>query len=160
MKKTTLEVGELVAMMDFLAVEKRLSAIDGVIEVAMNAASSTAAVTYDETGTDPEVIRREIEACGFHCEGESVPCHICIPDSTGVPPPHARAPSAAPSGHEQHDSYGAIASEDRPAVGIDMRVMVKETRDRFLMPGGLHNPDFRCVFHGDGRAVAEAARWP
>ncbi|GIK96307.1 MAG: hypothetical protein BroJett029_05160 [Alphaproteobacteria bacterium] len=117
MRKARLEVGELVVMMDFLAVEKRLSALPGVIEVAMNAASSTATVTYDDTGTDPEVIRREIEACGFHCGGESVPCHICIPDSTGVPPPHARASAAAPSGHERHDSHGAIASEDRPAVG-------------------------------------------
>ena len=69
MKETTLEVGGLVAKMEFLAVEKRSSAMEGVIDVAMNAAASTATVTYDETRADAEVIRREIEAGSFHCGG-------------------------------------------------------------------------------------------
>ena len=146
MKKTTLEVGGLVSMMDFLAVERRLSAVDGVIEVAMNAASSTATVTYDETRTNAETIRREIEACGFHCRGERVPCHVCVPDSTVIPPSHPRAPSAAPSRHVGHDSHGAAAGKGQPAAGhdmvahemghgagMDMQAMVNDMRNRFLI---------------------------
>ena len=65
MRRTTLEVGGLIAMLDFLAVEKRLQALPGVIAVDMNATSTTASVAYDETRTDAETIRRAIEACGF-----------------------------------------------------------------------------------------------
>lgn len=36
--------------------------------------------------------------------------------------------------------------------------MVKDTRNRFLMPG-LHDPDLRDVSHEDG-GLAEAALWP
>src|SRR5262249_45262669 len=95
MKKATLDVGGLMAMLDSLAVEKRLLTLPGVIGIDMNAASTTATACYDEAGTDTEAIRRTIEACGFHCRGESVPCHVCVPDSTVVPPTHPRAPSHA-----------------------------------------------------------------
>ena len=42
MKKATLEVRDLVGIMDFAAVEKRLAALPGVASVAMNAGSTWA----------------------------------------------------------------------------------------------------------------------
>ncbi|MER8871078.1 heavy-metal-associated domain-containing protein [Mesorhizobium sp. M0814] len=78
MKKVNLEVRDLVGMMDFAAVEKRLAALPGVAGVAMNAGSTTATVEFDEGRTSPGALARDIEACGFHCRGESVPRHLCM----------------------------------------------------------------------------------
>jgi len=142
MRRTTLEVGGLIAICDFLAVEKRLRAVPGVTSVDMNAASTTATVAYDEARTDAETIRRAIEDCGFRCGGESVPCHLCAPDSTVVPPSHPRAPSAAR--HEHHGHSGAAAAAPAPAydamahemghgAGMDIAGMVRDMRNRFLI---------------------------
>src|SRR3989304_7491813 len=110
MKKTTLEVRGLIAMLDFLAVEKRLKALSGVVDVVMNPGGNTATVTYDETLTDVGIIARAIEDCGFHCRGEKVPRHVCVPDSTVVAPEDPRAPSAAHPGHVHHAPPGAAAT--------------------------------------------------
>jgi len=147
MSKATLEVGDLIAMLDFLAVEKRLRELPGVIGVDMNASSTTATVAYDETRTSVETIRRAIEACGFHCRGESVPCHVCVPDNTVVPPTHPRAPSAARSGNNLHGQIGAaittaaapapthdmMAHEMGHGEDMDMQDMVRDMRNRFLI---------------------------
>ncbi|TJW51911.1 MAG: heavy-metal-associated domain-containing protein, partial [Mesorhizobium sp.] len=62
MNKINLEVRDLVGMMDFAAVEKRLEALPGVAGVAMNAGSTTATIEFDEGRTSPEILAREIEA--------------------------------------------------------------------------------------------------
>ena len=95
MKTTTLEIGGLIEILDYLAVEKRLKALPNVAKVVMNPAGDTATVTYDENHTDVAALVSEVEACAFHCRGESVPRHICVPDSAVAPPGHPRAPSAA-----------------------------------------------------------------
>ncbi|MEX0861094.1 MAG: heavy metal-associated domain-containing protein [Cucumibacter sp.] len=158
MKTVTLEVSDLLSILDFTAVEKRLAALPGVDKVAMNAGSNTASIQFDERLTGPERLAAEIEACGFHCRGETVPRHLCIPGSTTVPPGDARAPShaghkghaaASPAGHEGHmrASNGAIpaaAAKAAPAhdsmahemghgAGMDMQGMVKDMRNRFLV---------------------------
>ena len=161
MKKVNLEVRDLVGMMDFAAVEKRLTALPGVVGVAMNAGSTTATVEFDEERTNPQTLAREIEACGFHCRGETVPRHLCIPDSTTIPPGHPRATSGH-TGHDhaQHDHGGhdhgghaamiepapagkstaaakaphdAMAHEMGHGAGMDMQDMVKDMRNRFLV---------------------------
>jgi Cu2+-exporting ATPase len=114
MTKTTLEVRGLVAMLDFLAVEKRLKALPGVVDAVMNPGGNTATLTYDESRTDVGKLAAAIEACGFHCRGETVPRHICVPDSTVVPSQHPRAPSAARVEHE-HGGPGGAA---RPAAAM------------------------------------------
>lgn len=86
MKKTTLEVRDLFGILDFAAVEKRLAALPGVASVAMNAGSTSATIEFDEARTNTETLAREIEICGFHCRGETVPRHLCLPGSTTVPP--------------------------------------------------------------------------
>jgi Cu2+-exporting ATPase len=142
MRRTTLEVSGLIAICDFLAVEKHLRALPGVIEVDMNAASTTASVTYDETRTGAETIRRAIEACGFHCGGENVPCHLCVPDRTLVPPEHPQAPSAGHRHHRQSDAAAAeapalareaVAHELGHGTGLDMAEMATDMRNRFLV---------------------------
>lgn len=156
MKKVNLEVRDLVGMMDFAAVEKRLAALPGVGSVAMNAGSTTATVEFDEGRTTPETLAREIEACGFHCRGEVVPRHLCIPDRMTVPPGHRQATSGhAGHDHAEQDHGGHVAmiepapaGESRAAAkaprdamahemghgaGMDMQGMVKDMRNRFLV---------------------------
>jgi Cu2+-exporting ATPase len=161
MRRTTLEVGGLIAMLDFLCVEKRLRALPGVTGVDMNAASTTATVAYDETRTDAETIRRAIEDCGFRCGGESVPCHLCVPDSTVVPPTHPRAPSAAHRSHGHHSPPRAAAAAPAPAheamahemghgAGMDMAGMVRDMRNRFLVSLVFTIPIFAMAPMGMG----------
>ncbi|CAN7589139.1 heavy metal-associated domain-containing protein [Mesorhizobium amorphae] len=115
MKKVNLEVRDLVGMMDFAAVEKRVAALPGVASVAMNAGSTTASVEFDEGQTSPKALALEIEACGFHCRGEVVPRHLCIPDSTTIPPGHLQATS----GHagRDHAGHAAMAQSDPTGRG-------------------------------------------
>ncbi|TIV81711.1 MAG: copper-translocating P-type ATPase [Mesorhizobium sp.] len=161
MKKVNLEVRDLVGMMDFAAVEKRLAALPGVAGVAMNAGSTTATVEFDEERTTPQILAREIEACGFHCRGETVPRHLCIPGSTTIPPGHSRATGGhAGHDHAEHDHGGhdhgvpadmtepapagertvagkaphdAMAHEMGHGAGMDMLGMVKDMRNRFFI---------------------------
>jgi len=82
MKKTTLEVRGLIAMLDFLAVEKRLKALPGVVDVVMNPGGNTATVMYDEIRTDTGRLAGAVQACEFHRRGETVPRHHRTLDST------------------------------------------------------------------------------
>jgi Cu2+-exporting ATPase len=156
MKTVTLEIRDLLSILDFAAVEKRLAAFSGVHHVAMNAGSSTASVMFDEHITSPERLAAEIEACGFHCRGETAPRHLCVPDSMVVPAGSPRAPSQAEharhaavshaehEGHEQMADTGArapapaaahdaMAHEMGHGAGMDMQGMVRDMRNRFLI---------------------------
>ncbi|MDW9986472.1 cadmium-translocating P-type ATPase [Sinorhizobium meliloti] len=160
MKKTTLEVRDLFGMLDFAAVEKRLASLPGVADVAMNAGSTSATIKFDEALTNAETLAREIEACGFHCRGETVPRHLCLPGSTTVPPGHPRAPSGHMHGHAEpaaaiHAAPGkgegtagaevprdAIAHEMGHGAGMDMHDMVSDMRNRFWIAVAFSLPIF------------------
>ena len=155
MTKATFEVGGLISMLDYLGVEKRLRTIPGVADVVMNPGGETATIAFDESRTDAEAIRRAIQDCGFHCRGEMVPRHVCVPDSTTIAPSH---PPAAHDGHAHHArtdvtaapptahaGHDAAAAAPRPApahdmmahemghcTGMDMQAMVRDMRNRFL----------------------------
>lgn len=58
-------------MLDFAVVEKRLKAMPGVANIAMNAGSTAATITFDGGKTNPAALAKEIEACGFHCRGKT-----------------------------------------------------------------------------------------
>ena len=109
MSKTTLDVADLLSILDFAGVQKRLLALPGVGAVAMTAASSSVTVTYDPDRTDSATIAAEIKACGFHCRGESVPKHVCLPDSTVVPPDHPSAPSAVVPKKDPHAGHAGMS---------------------------------------------------
>jgi Cu2+-exporting ATPase len=174
MKNVTLEVTDLVSILDFAGVQKRLGALPGVQSVAMNAGSSTASIGFDEAVTDPQRLAKEIEACGYHCRGESAPRHVCVPDQTAVSVTDTRAPSHAET--VDHDSAGHIhqeaaspSSKGKPdhdamahdmghGAGMDMQDMVRDMRNRFLVslifalpilamdPMGLAEPLFEPPF--------------
>ena len=109
MIKTTLDVADLFSVLDFAGVQKRLLALPGVAAVEMTAASSSVTVTFDPARTDAASITAEIKACGFHCRGESVPKHLCLPDSAAVPPDHTSAPSAAGPKKVPHAGHGGVS---------------------------------------------------
>jgi Cu2+-exporting ATPase len=77
MKRAVLEVGGMLSVLDFLGVEKQLKRMPGVHSATVNIATNTAAVEYDETITDVEVLRNKIIDCGFYCCGEVLPEHLC-----------------------------------------------------------------------------------
>ena len=159
MRTATLDVRDLLSILDFAIVEKRLKAMPGVSDVSMNAGSYTASVTLDDRVTDTRALAAEIEACGFHCRGELAPRHLCAPDSEIVP-------TLASAGHDDHaghdarpaPSHDAMAHEMGHGAGMGMQDMVRDMRNRFLVslvftlpilamdPMGLAEPFFEPPF--------------
>ena len=64
-------------------VEKVLARRAGVAAVSANPVAQTATVVYDPEMTSPRDLAAWIRKCGYHCEGASVPLHICDPLSDG-----------------------------------------------------------------------------
>ncbi len=150
MKTVTLDIAGLLSAMDFNAIVKRLEALHGVRSVAMNAGSTSASVTFDEGLTDETALAGEIEHCGFHCGGESLPHHVC---KSGIH--RDAAMSHVAPGRGSHD---AMAHEMGHGAGMDMQDMVRDMRNRFLIslaftlpifamdPMGLVDPLFEPPF--------------
>ncbi|MBI4922663.1 MAG: copper-translocating P-type ATPase [Devosia nanyangense] len=176
MRNATFEVRDLLSILDFTAVERRLSSLPGVTAVAMNAGSSTASISFDDAVISEAQLASAIEACGFHCRGEVVPRHVCVPDST-IAPPRQGAPGlhahdgAGGHHHEGHERathaaaakavpapHDAMAHEMGHGAGADMQDMVRDMRNRFLVslvftipifamsPMGLPIPMLRLPF--------------
>lgn len=124
MKTLTLEVRGLFEELDHLAVERHVSALDGVHRAEANPASASVTVQYDETAVSAGALRKAIDACGFHCAGERMPNHICQMDHTG---------------HEDHAAHGATGPVAKDAMahemghggGMEMADMVRDMRNRF-----------------------------
>lgn len=98
------EVGGLLSSMSARGVEKQLSRVPGVTAVAVNYVAGSASVSFEADQTSPVKIRSAIEACGYHCGGESTPAHVCAPHE---------APSAR-HGHPGHVGHEAPC----PAAGM------------------------------------------
>ena len=146
MKTATLDVGGMLSMLDYRAVEKQLKRLPGVHRVDASVASSSATIEYDESVTSVGALREKIEKCGFHCTGRIMPRHVCEPHVGtahdhgvhGMPavqehhPPAASAaqqglaaaPAGMPMSHE-------AAHEMGHGAGMDMREMVRDMRNRF-----------------------------
>jgi Cu2+-exporting ATPase len=159
MKKTTLEVRDLIAMLDFAAVERRLKAMPGVADVAMNAGSATATVTFDEAKTNPAALVKEIEACGFHCRGEIAPRHLCVPGSTTVPPGHPRAPSAGKAEDAHGDHAGHATMEAMPATSPRPdHTAHKAAAAPSAHPAAAHDEAAHEMGHGAGMDMQDMVR--
>ena len=104
-------------------VEASLGSRPGVVAVEANPVSQTATVRFDAAVTSVAQLREWVEACGFHCAGQSVPAHLC--DPMAEPSPPAAAPAGLPSPHEAmgHGGHG----------GMSMAAMVADMRRRFLV---------------------------
>ena len=145
MKTATLDVGGMLSMLDYQAVEKQLSRIPGVQRATASIASNSATVEYDETVTSVAALKDKINECGFHCTGQIMPKHVCEPhpgmpavggapmrpaDSKPIaaarptPKPHVHAPAAVPMSRD-------MAHEMGHGAGMDMQAMVRDMRNRF-----------------------------
>jgi Cu2+-exporting ATPase len=147
------DVDGLLSPLSGQGVAKQLARIAGVSAVAVNPAAGSASVTFDEDMTTPQVIRKAIEDCGFHCSGEATPHHVCRPDRPKPEPEgHLHAGHAAPSAHADHAAgaappavaapkpamdHGAMEAMDGMAhdmghgAGMDARGMARDMRNRF-----------------------------
>jgi Cu2+-exporting ATPase len=157
-----LEVGGLQWATSENVVERVLSGRPGVLAVEANPVAQTANVTFDPARTTVTELRDWVRECGYHCNGRSVPQHLCDPGSEqpASQRPAAQAPIAShghdadghdgghePSGHA-HGGHGAPAPVASPhdAMGhgghgaMSMADMVRDMRNRFLVAAILSVP--------------------
>ncbi|MBY0511292.1 MAG: heavy metal translocating P-type ATPase [Rhodospirillaceae bacterium] len=138
MKTATLDVGGMLSMLDYRAIERQLGRIPGVQRVTASVASNTATVDYDEAAVSVEVLKGKINECGFHCTGQVVPKHVCEPHAAhahdhAMPPGHQMPAKKSPAGGPaasmpmSHD----MAHEMGHGAGMDMQGMVRDMRNRF-----------------------------
>ena len=109
-------------------IESVLCRIDGVLAVDANPVSQTATVTFDASRTDVPALRTAVRACGYECDGLSVPKHLCDPSALAV------------TDEEQRDRGGDAAPRSPEEVmghpgheGMSMDDMVRDMRNRFLV---------------------------
>jgi len=104
-------------------VEKVLGRRPGVRSVDANPVAQTATVAFDTSRTSVAELRRWVVECGLHCEGQSVPDHICHamhePGSTEATGDAVASP---------HDAMGHGGQ-----AGMSMDAMVRDMRKRFLV---------------------------
>ena len=132
MTTQTFDVQGLFGALDHAAIGKKLSRIAGISNVSINAASTTATVTFDETRTSPAAIQAAIEECGYHCQGIAYPRHVCPPGHPGT------AHEDHGKEHEHHKEGDVARGRDLHAdmghgTGGDMQAMVRDMRNRFLV---------------------------
>jgi P-type Cu2+ transporter len=130
-------------------IEKALRSRPGVESVDANAANQTAYVSYDAATTSVEELSGWVRECGYHCDGQSVPDHICPPLPShdmhaGQAADHSQHPAAhvpTAAGHEHgatpspHDVMGHGSH-----ANMSMDAMVADMRRRFLAAAILSVP--------------------
>ena len=102
------EVGGLHWATEKNIVEAVLGRRPGVVAVDANPVAQTATVTYDPARTTVAEVSAWVRDCGYHCEGQSVPSHICDPRMEPTRPEggvHDAQAAAPPAGgkHAGHD---------------------------------------------------------
>ena len=132
MTTVVLDVRPMLRASENVTVEAVLGRQAGVHRVVANPVAQTATVSYDPARTSLEELRRIVDACGYHCAGQSVPSHLCDPAAEpGAPPAHGGArPPGAPAPHEAHAGHGAMS----------MAAMVADMRNRFFVAIALAVP--------------------
>ena len=161
MKTSTVEVGGLLSSLSAVGVQRQLAALPGVHHADVNYVAGSATIHYDEARVTLEDIRRRIAECGYHCHGEMLPAHMCLPEghaghaAHAAHGGHAHAGHAAPAvtappvpahpgpgGHEAHaghEGHGhASATSDMMhdmghAPGMSMQDMANDMRSRFFV---------------------------
>ncbi len=87
MKTSVIEVGGMLSALSAHGVEKQLAKLRGVERAEVNYVSGSATVVYDETVIDLKTIKAKVHECGYHCSGEMLPKHVCVPED---PPDNGR----------------------------------------------------------------------
>ena len=137
MKKVILEVSGLVSVLSAMGVEKRLEKLPGVKKTEVNYVAGNATITYDETVTDIKTLKTGIRECGYHCRGEMLPKHVCVPEDPfgKMLMPEAaisRVHEAGPKKHIEH-AEGMPMRHEMGHEGMDMRAMARDMRNRLLI---------------------------
>jgi Cu2+-exporting ATPase len=101
---SVIDVSGLVSSLSAHGVEKQLRRLPGVSDVQVNYVGGGATVVHDAALTNVAALQAQVERCGYHRRGESVPDHQCEP--------HAKDAMA-------HDA------------GMDARAMARDMRNRF-----------------------------
>ena len=136
------EITGLFGALDHLIIAKKLRLVRGVSSVEVNAASTTASITYDKNKIKPVNIAQAIKECGFHCTGVALPSHICAPVSPAAKPMHADHTAHMPGPGSSHTAQGkspAVAegrdlhSDMGHGAGGDMQAMARDMRNRFFV---------------------------
>jgi len=148
MKTINIDVGGLLSALSGRGVEKQLLKLTGVIKAEVNYVAGSATVVYDETAIDLKAIKARVQECGYHCAGERLPRHVCVPedspsDAAAMAMPDggahaAHGAAAQPAEHDEHAEHaehaGArdeMAHEMGHGGGMDMQAMVRDMRNRF-----------------------------
>jgi Cu2+-exporting ATPase len=152
---SVIEVGGLLSALSAHGVQKQLARLAGVTKVEVNYVAGSATVTYDETLTDLEAIKAKVHECGYHCSGERLPKHVCVPDDPPGDVSAAAVPADEPDRHRIHTGHSAradhaahetkaaaeraaeaheseaVAHEMGHGADMDMQAMVRDMRSRF-----------------------------
>src|SRR5262249_62163177 len=83
MNTPTLDVGGMLSLLDYQAVEKQLGRTPGVQRATASVASNSVTVEYDETVTSVAALKAKINECGFHCTGQVMPKQVWEPRPVG-----------------------------------------------------------------------------
>jgi Cu2+-exporting ATPase len=132
MATITVDVSGFRTPLDPLVIEKHLRSLKGVRSAHANFASATASVEYDESRVSAAELEQAVRDCGFHCRGEAVPRHVCVPGEDTVSHRHHHPPpkgAGAPAAHAGHDDMADMGH----GPGMDMQAMARDMRNRFLI---------------------------
>jgi Cu2+-exporting ATPase len=137
MRVSTIEVGEMLSTLSATGVQLQLSALPGVHHVEVNYVAGSATVHYDESRISLDVIRQRVIACGYHCRGELVPAHVCVP-AEHAPDGDVTAQNGSHGSHTGPRSSSADDARDMMhdmghAPGTSMQEMARDMRNRFLV---------------------------
>jgi len=117
MRNVTLPVKGLNFAGCALEIEKNLSKLAPIAQVAASYVSQTVMITYDETRLDESVLREMVKDCGFACGGPL----------TRFPGPGATVSPRAEAAHA-HGTTGHPAVEDRAAAHEKMDMGIVDHR--------------------------------
>jgi len=157
-----IEVGGMQWASEKKVVEAVLGRRPGVVAVDASPVAQTAMVTYDPARTSVVDLRHWVRECGYHCDGQSVPSHICDPL---LEPAHPEGPGhdsaairhtaaatgptegqpAAPEPHASHDEAPQRSPHEAMGhggshAGMSMAAMVTDMRRRFILAAVLAVP--------------------
>jgi len=144
-----LEASGMLRASEKAVVEAAIGRRPGVVEVDANPVAQTATVTYDPGLTSVEELRRWVTECGYHCDGQSVPEHICDPllEPGGAAAAHDHPPAEAEAMRSPEEVMGHGGHGE-----MSMAAMVADMRNRFVVaalfsiPILLWSPIGRDVF--------------
>ncbi|MDQ3821635.1 MAG: heavy metal translocating P-type ATPase [Actinomycetota bacterium] len=129
-----LHVGGLHYASEKAVVERVLLNRPGVVSVEANPVAQTATVAYHPAVTSIDELRQWVEECGYHCDGRSVPGHLCDP----LAPEGADAPARDHAARERAEQ--AHGQGHGGHAGVSMAEMVRDMRNRFLVAALLAIP--------------------